>query len=123
MKILIAGSDEVWSLEKFYIRHLQNEGVEVEICQVQSMFFEYYQNSIVNKLLFKAGLSNIYREIGKKVRAKIEAFQPDVLWVFKGMELTPELLKWVKEKDIKLVNYNPDNPFLFSGTGSGNSNV
>lgn len=123
MKLLIAGSDEVWSLEKFYIRHLQNEGVEVEICQVQSMFYKYYQKSIINKLLFKAGLSNIYREIGNKVRNKIEEFQPDVLWVFKGMELTPDLLKWVKEKNIRLVNYNPDNPFLFSGTGSGNSNV
>ena len=39
------------------------------------------------------------------------------------MEITPDSLEWAKKKKIKLVNYNPDNPFIFSGRGSGNSNV
>ena len=32
-------------------------------------------------------------------------------------------LLYAKKKQIKLINYNPDNPFIFSGKGSGNSNI
>jgi hypothetical protein len=39
------------------------------------------------------------------------------------MEILPESLAWVQRKKIRLVNYNPDNPFLFSGRGSGNKNI
>jgi hypothetical protein len=46
-----------------------------------------------------------------------------VVFVFKGMEVLPETLIKLKQAGIKLVNYNPDNPFIFSGYGSGNKNV
>jgi spore maturation protein CgeB len=39
------------------------------------------------------------------------------------MEVLPATLKILKEKGIKLLNYNPDNPFIFTGRGSGNKNV
>jgi hypothetical protein len=39
------------------------------------------------------------------------------------MEIFPESLQWAKQKGIKLVSFNPDNPFIFTGKGSGNSNV
>ena len=123
MKILIAGSDEVWSLEKFYIKHLMNAGVEVKVCPVQSIFYSYYSKSIFAKVLYKAGWSDIYKRIEGIVKKTITDWKPDVLWVFKGMELSPELLYWIKERNVKLVNFNPDNPFLFSGKGSGNKNI
>jgi spore maturation protein CgeB len=123
MKLLIAGSDEVWSLERYYIRHLQNAGVDVKICPVQSIFFAWYNKSILNKVLFKAGLSNIYSQIGNTLKKTIEDWQPDALWVFKGMEISVDVLEWIKKRNIRVVNYNPDNPFIFSGSGSGNKNV
>jgi hypothetical protein len=39
------------------------------------------------------------------------------------MEIFPETLKALKKKTNKLINYNPDNPFIFSDKGSGNQNV
>jgi spore maturation protein CgeB len=39
------------------------------------------------------------------------------------MEIFPSTLRKLKDQGVKLVNYNPDNPFVFSGRGSGNSNV
>lgn len=123
MKILIAGSDEVWSLERHYYKYLKLHGADVYTCPVQSIFLEYYNKSILNKLLFKSGLSLINNRIEKIVRETVLEIKPDVLWAFKGMELTPALLKWIKGQGIKLVNYNPDNPFIFSGKGSGNKNV
>jgi len=123
MKLLIAGSDEVWSLEKYFIKHLTNAGVQVQICPVQSIFLSYYNKSILTKILHKAGWSAIYKQIEEKVKQTINDWQPDVLWVFKGMELSPELLRWIRGKGVKLANFNPDNPFIFSGSGSGNKNV
>jgi hypothetical protein len=35
----------------------------------------------------------------------------------------PEVLKRVKKTGVKIANYNPDHPFLFSTAGSGNRNV
>jgi hypothetical protein len=39
------------------------------------------------------------------------------------MEVLPSTLVRLKNSGTKLVNYNPDNPFIFSGYGSGNKNV
>lgn len=123
MRVLIAGSDEVWSLEKYYIRYLKEAGVETGTIPVQSMFYSYYNRRLIHKVLFKLGLSGIGSVIERKVRAMVEEQRPDILWVFKGMELSPELLSGIKGKGVRLVNYNPDNPFLFSGKGSGNKKV
>ena len=123
MRLLIAGSDEVWSLEKYYTKYLEDAGVQVFTIPVQSIFYGYYNKNIVNKILHKTGLSRIGTVIDSKVKNAVEEYKPDILWVFKGMELTPDLLNWTKGKGVRLVNYNPDNPFLFSGKGSGNKNV
>ncbi|HWK05460.1 MAG TPA: glycosyltransferase [Puia sp.] len=120
MKILLVGSDQVWSLEKIYIKYLLQEGVSVELFAAQNLFYEYNSRSIANKLKIRAGFSGIYRDINEQLRTRIEQFQPDIVWVFKGMEVMPETLKWMSAKGIRTVNYNPDNPFIFSGRGSGN---
>ncbi|HLI94308.1 MAG TPA: glycosyltransferase [Puia sp.] len=123
MRVLIVGSDEVWSLEKYYGKNLGNAGVGVRSFPAQSIFYGYYHKSIIHKLLFKSGLSPVGRMIETQMRAVVADCQPDIVWIFKGMELSPDLLRWIKGKGIRLVNYNPDNPFLFSGRGSGNKNV
>ena len=123
MRVLIAGSDEVWSLERYYARYLKDAGVQIYTIPVQSIFYSYYNKRLINKVLFKLGFSRIGRVIESRMRAMVEETRPDILWVFKGMELSPELLIWIRGRGIRLVNYNPDNPFLFSGKGSGNKNV
>jgi hypothetical protein len=68
-------------------------------------------------------LSKILTKINIILLTKVENNNYDLIWVFKGMEIFPETLKAFKKKPIKLINYNPDNPFIFSGKGSGNQNV
>jgi spore maturation protein CgeB len=123
MRILIVGSDKVYAIENFYKKYFEESGVDVLLFTAQNYFYEYYQRSLFNKLLYKARLSGIIAKINMLFKETVEQFKPDVIWIFKGMEITPESLKWAKEKKIKLANYNPDNPFIFSGKGSGNSNV
>lgn len=123
MRILVVGSDKVYAIENLFVKYLRESGNEVFHFSAQSMFYDFYQKNLVNKLLFKAGLSSIHLRINKQFKVAVSNFQPDVIWVFKGMEIRPESLIWAKKLNIKLVNYNPDNPFIFSGSGSGNNNL
>lgn len=123
MKILVVGSDRVYAIENFYVKYFRELGIEVDLFSAQSIFFDYYQKSLRNKLLFKAGISPIYSEINNLLIARILEFEPNVVFIFKGMEIFPQTLNWMRRQKIKTVNYNPDNPFIFSGKGSGNKNV
>jgi spore maturation protein CgeB len=123
MKLLIVGSDKIFAIENFYAKYIREFGNEVKLFTAQSMFFDYYQKSVFNKVKFRLGVSSITKKINEEFLSVVADFQPEVIWVFKGMEITPDSLKWAKSRGIKLVNYNPDNPFIFSSRGSGNSNV
>jgi spore maturation protein CgeB len=120
MRLLIVGSDKVYAIENFYTRYLREDGWTVCQFAAQSRFYDYYQQGLLQKLIFKSGLSGILRNINRDFRKLIAEFRPDIIWIFKGMEIYPSSIHWAREKGIKLVNYNPDNPFVFSGKGSGN---
>lgn len=122
-KVLIVGSDKIFAIENFYSKYLKEFGVNIDKFCASDLFIDYYEASIFNKLIVKAGLSSIYKTINKKFKQKIKDYRPDIILVFKGMEVLPDSLVWAKSRNIKLVNYNPDNPFIFSGKGSGNRNV
>jgi spore maturation protein CgeB len=123
LRILLVGSDKVWSLERIYLKHLEELGVEVRLFAAQNIFYEYYGSGLINKLLFRTGFSSIYKKINQSLFQEVDNFSPDWILVFKGMEILPETLNQLREKGIRLANYNPDSPFLFSGRGSGNKNI
>ena len=123
MRLMIVGSDKVYAIENFYARYLPENGVEICHFAAQSIFYDYYQRNLFHKLLFKAGLSGILKAVNRQFREKVVAFRPDIIWIFKGMEIFPSSIRWAREQHIKLVNYNPDNPFIFSGKGSGNDYI
>jgi spore maturation protein CgeB len=123
MRILIVGSDEMYAIENFYKKYFLLEGAETTIFTAQNYFYEYYQHSLLNKLIYKSGFSRIISQINDRFIETTESFRPDVVWIFKGMEIIPASLQWVKQQKILLVNYNPDNPFIFTGPGSGNKNI
>jgi spore maturation protein CgeB len=122
-RVLIVGSDHDAAIERYYSKHFAEEGVENYLFAAQGIFFSYYNASIINKVSFKLGFSKIYKRINEELLKKVAEMKPDVMLVFKGMEIFASTLKTIKETGIRLVNYNPDNPFLFSGKGSGNQNI
>jgi spore maturation protein CgeB len=123
MHILIVGSDKIFSIERFYAKYLRKAGVNLSVFVAPNIFNDHYRKHILNRILFRIGLSDIYERINNEFKETVEEYKPDIIWIFKGMEIFPSSLVWAKQRGIKLVNYNPDNPFLFSGKGSGNRNV
>jgi spore maturation protein CgeB len=123
MRVLGVGSDKVYAIENFYVKYLREYEADIKLFTAQSIFYDYYQRSIINKIIFKIGFSGILNTINDQFKKEVLEFKPEIILVFKGMEIYPESLRWAKSKGIKLVNYNPDNPFIFTGKGSGNKNV
>ncbi|MDP4148456.1 MAG: glycosyltransferase [Bacteroidota bacterium] len=123
MRLMIVGSEQVDAIENYYLKYLRQLGVDVLSFPAHMLFDQYYYHSLFNKLAFKFGFSRIYDRLNRQFREIATQYAPRVIWVFKGMEIFPETLAWAKERGIILVNYNPDNPFLFTGKGSGNSNI
>jgi spore maturation protein CgeB len=122
-KILIIGSSQIFALEVIYRKHLTNLDNLVEIYPIQDIFLNFYNKNIFNKIIFRSGFSNIYKKIQHELLSFVNEFQPSHIIIFKGMEVLPSSLKIWKNEKIKIINYNPDNPFIFSGSGSGNKNV
>lgn len=122
-KILLLGSDFEWSVERSYLKALKNRQVDCDLFAAQNIFYEYYYASLYHKIKFRLGLSTIIKKINRDVLHFVEQYAPTHIWVFKGMEILPATLKEWKSKGIKLINYNPDNPFIFTGSGSGNKNI
>ncbi|MEO5684468.1 MAG: glycosyltransferase [Chitinophagaceae bacterium] len=123
MRLLIVGSDKVHAIENFYVKYLRGSVPDVVLFPATSIFHDYYYKSLFNKLVYRAGISPILTTINKKFKKLVEDFDPACIWIFKGMELFPSTLEWVRNRGIKLANYNPDNPFIFTGRGSGNKNI
>lgn len=123
MRILIVGALSNYAIERYYLKYFNaHAGVESEIFAAQNIFLEYYHKNFINKLIFQfVGNKSIYKSINICLKEEeVEIKKPNILFVFKGMEVLPETLIWAKNKGIAVVNYNPDNPFVFTGLGSGN---
>jgi hypothetical protein len=123
MKILIIGSDYNWSIERIYLKELLKLGHEVQHVPVQNWYFDYYYKSKIHKVLTRLGLNGLQRKIQKLLLNRVKNEKYDLIWVFKGMEILPNTLSMLKKQTQRLINFNPDNPFIFSGKGSGNKNI
>lgn len=123
MKILLVGSDYNWSIERIYKRELLKLGHEVTHVPVQNWYYDFYYKSPIHKALVRLGLTRLQINIQKHLLAELNGQDFDLIWVFKGMELTPPTLITLKKHTTRLINFNPDNPFIFSGKGSGNKNI
>jgi len=121
--ILILGSNHLSALELIYSRELTKLAIKNKILGIQNIFLANYTKSVLNKIIYRLGLSKIESKIQNIIQAEVSRFKPKTILVFKGMEIKPTTLQWIKSKGIQVVNYNPDSPFIFSGRGSGNKNV
>ena len=125
MKIVLIGSDEVWSIERLYLRHLNEiPGVEAAIFSTSSRVKQ--RSHTLHRLdrRLRPARNQLFRAFNAALLREVPALQPDLVLVFKGMEIFPETLQQLKAKTKALLaNYNPDHPFQFHSRGSGNANV
>jgi spore maturation protein CgeB len=110
-------------LAHFYSTHLR----EIPDVELGSLYYvdelDELNRSTVSKITYHLLPSFYLKRVNRNIIRSIESFKPDLIWIFKGMEIYPETLNYAKKKGIRLVNYNPDHPFVFAASGSGNAFV
>jgi spore maturation protein CgeB len=123
-KVLLVGSTNVSALELSYIKYInKNNQIDLNIYSI-SNFLSKNINWGYRLLRFISPSRNLlYSKLNSELRSTLEQIQPNIVIVFKGMQVYPSTLLYAKTKNIKLINYNPDHPFTFSGRGSGNKNI
>ncbi len=117
--ILIVGSKAKASIELYYNKYLNEAGMECEIFACA----EHYRFNLINKIRFRLKDTSMYFKVNKALIAYCKAQKPDIVWVFKGIEIYPKTLKALKSLGIYLVNYNPDHPFLRTSLAHGGKNI
>jgi spore maturation protein CgeB len=125
MKLLIIGASESWSLETFYLKYLKEiPDLQVDILSTSEFGKKHYRK-LIDRVLIRLFRSKTpyYDKLNKHILSETIKYAPDVVMVFKGMEIYPETLKAIKSSGIFLTNYNPDHPFIITMRGSGNQNV
>jgi spore maturation protein CgeB len=123
MKILIAGNNKTWSIERYFRKYLEMLGAEVIFFPSGDIVYDFHTKNVVNKLLFHSKLVTKYPYVNRELLNVSRTTRPDVIWVFKGMEIYPDTLEKLKQEGFRLANFNPDHPFIIPNKGSGNRNV
>ena len=123
MRLLITGSNDINAIENYYCKHLASDKTIVKRISSASIYENYYHQSFLNKLLVRAGISFIFKRINTIIQSEIVNFKPDVLLVFKGIEISTDTLLLAKKTGAIVVNYNPDSPYVFISYGNGKKSI
>jgi spore maturation protein CgeB len=122
MKILLVGSDFEYAIERYYKKYLINSGCEIYHFDAPDIIFRNHSKSLLNKILFKTGVYRGYGKVNRQLLEIADKFQPDIIWIWKGLEIYPATIKQLKEK-FKIANFNPDHPFIIIANANGNKNI
>ncbi len=112
MRILIVGYDMEGALERYCVSALRKMGHEVRYHDV------YGQITARCRFLYTPVLYDIEQAalrwgFNRRLGELVKSWQPDVVFVFKGLELAPETLANLRKLPNRplLINWNADNPF------------
>ena len=120
--ILIVGSFAKGVLENQFVRGFLNQGLTVHKFDIvmESLFFS---NNIIKKVGSKFYRPFFLQQKNSELLKYCSILKPDIILIFKGMNIYPETIKNLKSYTKIICNYNPDHPFLFFSKGSGNDFV
>lgn len=126
MNILIIGSFSHWnSLESHYSKYLSNLSNTVELYPFPDYINKYRTKNIFNRIKyrFKIGIKRFLLKENFKLQNHILKGQYDLIWVFKGLDIFPETIKSISIREIPIINYNPDHPFIRTFKSGGGKEI
>jgi spore maturation protein CgeB len=110
MKILYTGplvAGDTCELRRRALERLGHETIPVDYLP-----FVQDRGSLVRRVQWHLRAGGILRDYNAALRAALDR-RPDVLWVDKGIFVTPDVLACARERGVKsLVHYSPDNYLL-----------
>jgi spore maturation protein CgeB len=92
-------------------------------CELHSLRLDPPAATLMHRVACYLAPGYAFPEANARLKLQVNTLCPDVLWLFKAMEIYPETLRKLRQRQIMLVNYNADHPFRYFARGSGNNNV
>ena len=110
-KILIYGENWVGTLPQLLYTDIKQRNIDVDIFDFTDVLPGIKHRTLLQKI--KRRLFEFYykKKINDKFLKKLNSFMPDVVIIVKGLHLTSDTLKQIKNKKIFLINWNPDDYF------------
>jgi spore maturation protein CgeB len=119
MRMLISGSNKnANTIGAFISRHLDSS-IDFEILTFHDRFSAMVQ-SPGYRLLYRLWPRFVVSRMDAEFVRQVMVFKPEVVVVFKGMEISKNSLNQIRKLGVKLVNYNFDHPFNHFSRGTGN---
>lgn len=120
--ILMSASDDPMRLESAYFRYMREAGADVRGWTTASRP-TMAAPTLAARIARRLFPGRQQAELGRDLIAHVEAESPEVLFLFKGMDIRPATLRAIRDRGVRLVNYNADHPLEYFSRGSGNANV
>jgi spore maturation protein CgeB len=116
MKILITGSKINSGLAMSYVRAFRQLNCEIELFPDNDLYEEglnVFKNRYIRGLVHRLFWKFFCRPINKKFLGKIEQYNPDLIFILKGLYLAPKTFSEIKRRWPKkaLFIFNQENPF------------
>jgi spore maturation protein CgeB len=110
-KILIYGENWTGTLPRLIFDELLKRGHSADIFDYTDVLPGAKNRSFFQKVRRRLFSPFYIAKIQNLLLEKVSHFSPDVIIVVKGLHLNSDTLRIIKEKRIKLVNWNPDDFF------------
>lgn len=119
LRMLISGSHKNSNTIGAFICRNLDDSVDFEILKFHDQFSHLLQSRWY-KFLYRFWPQVLVARIDALFVQQVISFRPDVVVVFKGMEISKNSLIQIRKRGVKLVNYNFDHPFMHFSRGTGN---
>jgi spore maturation protein CgeB len=113
----------VGALEHQFVRGLGAAGCRVTGFDIQTPVRSAKNKNTLSKVLYRLHPQLFYRQVQQQLLRFAEEKAPDVILVFKGLELDADTTASLKVATRLLVNYNPDHPLGLFSHGITNRNM
>ena len=125
MKILIVGSYSHWNaLEKHYVKYLSNY-YTMDLYPFPDHIDSFRKKNIFNRIRyrFKLAIKKFLHNENLNLYNYIKNEKIDLVWIFKGLDIYPETLSKISKLGIKIINFNPDHPFIRTFKSGGGKEI
>ena len=123
MRLLLLGTFNIGALEHQFVNGFRACGFSVQTYDITKDFEHMLRSGLVFKIINRVSQNVLLSNINRKIVEYCKTNKPDIVFVVKGLTIFPDTLEEIRQYCKLLVNYNPDHPFIFYSSGSGNSNI
>ncbi|MBC1937546.1 glycosyltransferase [Listeria grandensis] len=110
-KVLAVGAGWRGSNSKSLFNGFIKNGCDVHIIETDGYFYNYSIPERLYMRVRKLPLKAKFQKFNTTIVRMIDAYQPDILFVVKGLWVTEEVVQYAKVKGITTIHFHPD--FLF----------